>query len=312
MKFLITAIGSMSADAVITSLRNNFPNCQIIGTDIHPRKWLYLSEKVDVFFKITKSYKPDFITSIKSIISEYNVDYILPLTDPEVDVLSKNRLQVENDLTRLTLPNDDVVKLCRNKNSFSTKLKHNNKINLINSYTHEELSSPNFSFPVVAKPIKGRSSEGLRYIRSEIELSGLDENYIIQPFIQGEIITVDFVRDTYGNIASIPRKELIRSSNGAGLSVEIFQDSRIEVLISEIAKALNIIGCVNIEFIKSKNRYYLMDINPRFSAGVGFSSLAGYDFISNHIKVYQGKKIDPMICIKNHIAIKHYKDYMLT
>ena len=32
-----------------------------------------------------------------------------------------------------------------------------------------------------------------------------------------------------------------------------------------------------------------MDVNPRFSAGVAFSNFAGYNFVTNAIKLLQGE-----------------------
>ena len=257
MRFLVTAIGSIAADAVITSLRKHFPGSKIIGTDIHPKEWLYLSGKVDAFFTIPRATNPKFITSLNKILDQQNIDLILPLTDPEVDALSKNRSQLKNDSTILTLPDDDVVKKCRDKKDFVRSLKEIKEINLIESISKEKLQNKDFSFPIVAKPKKGRSSKGLRYIWSEVELSVLDDDYIIQPFVKGDVITVDVVRDGPGNFACLSRRELIRSSNGAGLSVEVFQDNKIEKLISRIVEKLNITGCMNIEFIESHGLYYL-------------------------------------------------------
>ena len=76
-------------------------------------------------------------------------------------------------------------------------------------------------------------------------------------------------------------------------------------------QTLDIIGCINIEFIKSENDYFLMDINPRFSAGIAFSLLAGYDFIQNHIKCFQGISIDTDLEYKETILTKKYIELKL-
>lgn len=310
MRFLITAIGSMAAGAVIESLRQNYPNCQIIGTDIHPKEWLYLSDKVDFFYKVPKAINTDFIFSILKICSDHEIDLLLPLTDPEVDILSCKKNELEQFSSSVTLPGDEVVSICRNKLKLAEVFSDNNLINPIETYSISDVTDINLSYPLVAKPRKGRSSEGLKYIKSKQELQTLDENYIIQDFIEGEIITVDFVRHRDGQIASLPRKELIRSANGAGLTVEIFQDKRIEKVVSEVAQKLQIFGCMNVEFIYNDGEYYLMDINPRFSAGIGFSRLVGYDFIKNHIRVFVDKELGPMPKISNTIAVKHYKEFV--
>lgn len=312
MRFLITAIGSISADAVITSLRTSFPGCEIIGTDIHPKEWLYISQKVDRFYTIPRATDSDFIPSLNSILREHSIDFILPLTDPEVDILSANRRMLDPKNALLALPKDEVIKKCRNKDSFSKMFRQIRGINTIESFTKDKLQKREYSFPLVAKLKKGRSSERLRYINSEMEFSAIDDNFIIQPFIQGDIITVDFVKDDFGNIVCLPRKELIRSANGAGLTAEIYQDKVIEKLITKITDVLDIRGCMNIEFILKDGSYYLMDINPRFSAGIGFSVLGGYDFIRNHIHVYQGKEIEPFEGPEKMIVSKYYIDKVIA
>jgi len=37
------------------------------------------------------------------------------------------------------------------------------------------------------------------------------------------------------------------------------------------------------EFIELNNEFYLIDVNPRFSARVAFSVIDGYDMVNNHL-----------------------------
>ncbi|TAN14240.1 MAG: ATP-grasp domain-containing protein [Chitinophagaceae bacterium] len=311
MRFLITAIGSMSADAVICSLRENFPGCEITGTNLYPAEWLYEAGIVDATYKVPMATEVNYVESIADIIRARNIDMVIPLTDPEVDVLSENRETLEAFSAVLALCKNEVISVCRDKELLYNRFTRHPGVQTIRSYSVSEVIEKDLNFPMVAKPKKGRSSEGLKYIASRKELFLLDEKYMVQEFIRGTIITVDFVRDPWNNTVCIPRKELIRSSNGAGLSVEIFRDKAIGELINEIAEDLGITGCMNIEFIHSGDSYYLMDINPRFSAGIGFSKLAGYDFVKNHVNVFRKNKIEPVTEILTGIAAKHCKEYML-
>ena len=87
------------------------------------------------------------------------------------------------------------------------------------------------------------------------------------------------------------RKELIRTANGAGTVVELFYDECLAEILNYLGKFFNIIGCVNFEFLRTENETFLMDINPRFSAGVAFSVKAGYDMIINHLRCFTNEKI---------------------
>ena len=302
----------MSADAVIASIRENYHSVNIIGTDIHPEKWLSTVKYVDFFYTVPEANSSEYLKSISEICMEYRVDYIIPLTDPEVDVLSENRNLHGVKHSLVTLPDNEIVKLCRNKDQFANRLKQTMSEVIIPTYSKAEILDKAIEYPIVAKPKNGRSSEGFQIIYSRIEAEATgDGNTIFQPFIEGRVITVDFVRDLEGNIVSLPRIELIRTSNGAGLTVEVIQDKTIEGLVSDIADELNLTGCMNIEFIQRDEYYYLMDINPRFSAGVGFSKLAGYDFIKNHLKVFRDEQIEPIGNIKPLRASKIYSDVIL-
>lgn len=149
--------------------------------------------------------------------------------------------------------------------------------------------------------------EELNHIIKYIDIT----KYIIQPYISGDIITVDVVRNMSTNKScAIARKELLRTKNGAGTSVYVFNDKKIEKVACEIAELLNINGCVNFEFIKNNDRIYFIECNPRFSGGVEFSCLAGYDMIINHIKCFQCIDIDSKKYINNQFIARKYEEYI--
>ena len=139
------------------------------------------------------------------------------------------------------------------------------------------------------------------------------QNYIIQTLKKGKIITVDYIRDNNSGIdVAVPRRELLRTKNGAGLTVQIITDSKIINIASTIGKKLNIHGCINFELIESLDDYFLIDINPRFSAGIAFSVLAGYDFVTNHLRCFDEEKIETLNEICAMILSKKYQEVVLS
>ena len=60
------------------------------------------------------------------------------------------------------------------------------------------------------------------------------------------------------------------------------------------------------EFIKNENGYYLIDINPRFSAGIAFSCKTGYDFINAHLDCFMNKDIPAPVTFAEKIEIKYF------
>lgn len=135
------------------------------------------------------------------------------------------------------------------------------------------------------------------------------DKYIFQPLLRGVVVTVDIVCDSFGNSFFIPREELLRTKNGAGLTVRLFNNNQLTKTIHTILSHLKILGCVNMEFFYDGESYYLMDINPRFSAGIAFSQMAGYDFVRNHIKAFSGDRIDPGVDYESRVMCKRYVEF---
>lgn len=100
---------------------------------------------------------------------------------------------------------------------------------------------------LVAKPKVGRSSEDFLIIddREKIDLLIDDKDkYIFQPLLKGLVVTVDIIRDSFGNFFFIPREELLRTKNGAGMydfvhnHLKAFSGERIDPGIDYASKVM--------------------------------------------------------------------------
>lgn len=172
-------------------------------------------------------------------------------------------------------------------------------------------------YPVVIKPFNGRSSQGLYYIDNvgmmESFISQNDvHGYIVQPKIIGSILTVDVVRnEVTKKTVCVARKELLRTLNGAGTSVYVFEDNKLKEQCEKIADELNVNGCVNFEFIETEQgEKYFLECNPRFSGGVEFSCLSGYDCVTNHIRCFIKGEIEDAVQLKNQYIARKYEEYI--
>ena len=133
--------------------------------------------------------------------------------------------------------------------------------------------------------------------------------YIIQPYIEGTIITVDVVREADDGVVCIGRRELLRRA-GIGMTVEIIENPDLNKICVKIANLLGITGAANFEFIETPRQTYLLEINPRFSGGVEFSHMAGYDVVTNHLRCFTGENIDKQISPKRMIITRKYEEYI--
>ncbi len=313
MNILFTAVGSMSAKCALQSIRKCEGVDVVIGCDIYPANWHYESLLCDLYYQVPFATDEDlYVRALKKICKDNNVDYVFPLTDLEIDVLRRYRCDF---VSTLCIPSEYVLNIARDKFNIYSFFLNDKDVNVLKTYKKKELLDKDFVFPLIAKPYNGRSSEGLKLISSKKDLDCVinEANYIYQPFFEGDIYTVDYVRSNeFDEDFSIPRKELLRTKNGAGVTVFIEPNRDLQRTVSVVGKKLKINGCVNFEFISNSGKYYLIDINPRFSAGIGFSEKIGYDFVQSALNCFLHKHIFKAICYDKHILTKSYSEHFIS
>jgi len=299
----------MSAECVLNKLKEQ--GHFLVGCDIYPKEWHYESGLCDVFYQAPLSIHEDkYREFLLDVAIRHSIHYIIPLTDLEIDVISRKREMFEEKGVILCMQTNNVLKTVRNKYELYKVFCHDKRVPSIKTFLLNEIPD-GIVFPCIAKPYNGRSSEGLMHINNKDQLAAISDKdkYILQEEIPGNVYTVDYCRSgLYGTDVAIPRKELLRTKNGAGLTIQTISDEKLIQLCSYIGRKLDINGCVNMEFILNKENYYLIDINPRFSAGVAFSILMNYDMINNHLRCFQNKDIDKQINIVEKIIVKKYQE----
>lgn len=309
---LVTAIGSFSADCVINELKRN--NCRVIGCDIYPSEWHAVSKDCDKVYRAPFAKEEDkYISFLLDISTENQVNFIFPLTDLEIDVLDKHRNVFTNKGIIICMPSSLTLSIARDKYRLFKTFEKDENVPSIKTFKTGSDLIPDL-LPCVAKPYNGRSSEGLKIINDSAtlkEIKSLD-NYIIQEFISGTIFTVDYTRSSEtGHDFCIPREELLRTKNGAGTTVKITVDPQLSNLVSYIGSKIQVNGTINMEFIKHLDKYYLIDINPRFSAGVAFSLVAGYNMVMSHLNCFNNSDIYSPIKYAELLITKRYKEEIL-
>lgn len=313
MRALVTAIGSMSAECTVTSL--NRMGIEVVATDIYDQCYHPITTQCAAFVKVPRVF-PDqkaYCEALLMAAQRYACSAIIPLTDPEVDVLSQERDFFVSHGVAIWLANAEAIIKARTKDCWERELAASRDFSLIPTYNNYEELSACYAGEFVAKKVNGRSSEGILFSDTNtfVLTKSYETGYVYQPFIEGDIITVDFVRHPQSlNVVAVPRKECMRTKNGAGTVVEILDPRLVGAAVEELATTLNLTGVMNCEFIRRDEQLYLMDINPRFSAGVSFSRMAGYDFIKADVDCYTADDVvhSPSIEVGS-VLVKRFCDF---
>ncbi len=323
---LVTAIGSFSAVTVIESLKED--GCRVIGCDIYPAEWVANSQIVDVFYRAPYATdRPAYEEFVKMVCKEEDVAYIMPLTDVEIDLFRGWMTAAEDTGAVVCMSERKMLDIIRDKKVLEEYLAPMQICDTIPGKLLSEVISMEAAeqtYPLVIKPIDGRSSQGLHIVKTEQEMRAVAEqcredadHYLVQPKISGPVITVDVVRNPETEeCICIPRRELLRTPNGAGTSVYVFKNEHLEKQCKAIAKALNICGCVNFEFVEEiepagqngPGKWRFLECNPRFSGGLAFSAVAGYDMVRNHLNCFKGIGLEPEGEIRDQYVARRYTE----
>ena len=313
MTILVTAIGSFSADCVISSL--NQAGHKVIGCDIYPSEWHAVAKDCKAVYQVPLATTgEDYINALLKICRKHQIDFVFPLTDIEIDVLAPHRNRFAQACSGgLCIQSDETLRIARTKLTTCQFFWDDPLVN-IPKFSESAHTPEDFPLPAIGKPVNGRSSEGLCIIQQQDELMRVKAlpGYILQEKLTGSLFTVDYVRNAaQGTDVAIPRKELLRTKNGAGTTVKISCDSTLINMVSYIGRKLDVNGCINMEFILHEGNYYLIDINPRFSAGVAFSRMMGYDMVQAHLSCFTGETIPHAPALSQLIITKRYKEEIL-
>lgn len=311
MTILLTAIGSFSTDCVARNLKAR--GHRVIGCDIYPAEWHAVSKDLDKVYRAPfATHQEAYIAFLLEVCEKEHVTHLNPLTDLEIDVINRHRPMFEKLGVVLCMQSPQCLAVARDKSALTELFVGDERVHVPYSVASEELTT-DFPTPAIAKPIDGRSSEGLMRNVGPEELKRLigRPHYIIQQQLEGSVFTVDFVRDRFGNSFCVPREELLRTKNGAGTTVRITPSATLRNATAYIGEQLGVIGCVNMEFINHNDNYYLIDLNPRFSAGVAFSCFIGYDMVTSHFNAMNGEAILPAVDFSQQLVCKRYYEEAL-
>ncbi len=190
-------------------------------------------------------------------------------------------------------------------NIFLDKLKTHNEFNKSKIKT---IPLANNKFPMFIKPKKGSASKNshkifdkdyYKYIFNQIN----ETKFIKQKFIKGIEYSVDaYVSKSGRFIGAVPRIRL-KISDGEVTISKVVKDLEITELTKKILKKFNLIGPINLQFIRKNKQLYILEINPRFGGGVIASIEAGFDIPKIMIMDY----LD--IAYKN---LSNYKELIMT
>ena len=313
---LVTAIGTMAGAMIVSELCRS-GDFYVIGGDIYQKHMVATSKDVDAFYVFPPAIYDleKYIAFVLDFCKTNKVEYYFAVIDEEISNLSDHREAFKEIGVKLCIPNRELVNICHFKNRFSEWITAEMPEIAIRTYhSVDEIGAE--AFPLFVKPVEGRASIGcykmdtMEQLTELVDIHEIGKSVVLQQYAEGNIITVDMIRNAETKqMMLVPRQELLRNGNGCGIAVQTLHDEQLEQICSRLAEKLELNGVVNAEFFCTKDGYRIIEVNPRFSAGSGYSSLAGANMAINAIEIADGKPCTfETLNLGKHYA-KRYETY---
>jgi len=293
---LISSAGSTPAISVIKALRKQKElDVNIIAVDMG--KYSAGFQLADEHCIVPASNDPSFIPKIKEICEEKKISVVIPIIDEELVVFAAEKKAFNDELGVKILVNDlEVIKRAINKEETAKFCKANRIIHpeTANLASFDPVKFSNFMFPLLVKPRFGRGSVNIYTVKNLVELRNLPiavtNDSIIQEFVEGTEYTVDILASLEGKILqAIPRERIVVKA-GQIFKGRVVKDQKLMNLAKEVAKKFGINGPCNIQFIGRDSEFHLIEVNPKFAAGLPLTVEAGVNI--------------PLLLIQMHLGLK--------
>lgn len=216
------------------------------------------------------------VDALNKIIDQYNIDFVYPVHDDALLLLTENKDKLHSKLVTSDLK---TVQICRSKNR---TYEYFNEYDFI-PHVYNDIDSIN-NYPVFIKPSISQGSKGALKINDQDELlnklSNKNIEYIICEYLPGDEFTVDCFTDKYGKLrcCNMRTRERIK----AGISVKstlLKLDDKVKEIANIINSKLSFNGAWFFQLKKDiNNNYKLLEISPRVPGTMAVSRVLGINY----------------------------------
>lgn len=277
MNLLLTSIGKRIQ--LIRHLQTAF---RVVGADASDEN--AARHFTDAFYRIPKCREDGYVDALLDICRKEQINALVPLYEPEFDILNGARGRFEELGVHLLLSDERVIRISNSKELTAAFFE---KYNIPAPYTYRDEEMTNVSFPVIVKPKDGMGSANVFRAETPEELEFFRQ-YVPHPIVQscaaGTEYTVDVLCDEVGTpVYIVPR---VRVEVRAGEVVKSRTEHQL-LIVQEtlrLLEALNregrVIGPMTIQCFlnESATAVSFIEINARFGGGVPLSFAAGPDY----------------------------------
>ncbi len=234
-----------------------------------------------------------YIPQLLAVCEREQIDALIPTIDTDLVLLAQNKARFAAIGTRVVISDETTVRICADKRltaAFfeSCGLKTPPSVDDVTQYTA--------GFPAFIKPRDGSSSINAYRVNTAEELvflAGRVNEYIIQPFVDGDEYTVDLFCDFEGNLIYVTPRARLAVRSGEVLRTRVEHDATVEREMQQLVQRCKPCGAITVQFIRNRQtgENHYIEINPRYGGGSPLSIKAGADSAEAMLRLLSGETV---------------------
>jgi len=249
---------------------------------------------------LPKVSQTGYIDNLLALCLENGIDMVVPLIDPELEVLSPWYDEFRSKGVMVVVSPHRTIEIAFDKYLTYLHAKQAG-IEVPQTVTSIEeaiklLSEGELTWPLMVKPRKGSASLFANSCSNQSELMLAFQSCpapVIQQFVSGEEYGYDLFCDSDFKPVNVFCKRKIAMRAGETDKAVSVNDKKLIDLGMKIAQAFPMFGPADADIKMDKNGPMLLEVNPRFGGGYPCSHLCGADFPAKLIAICKGQKLSP-------------------
>ncbi len=257
------------------------------------------------FVRVPFGNDPAYVPEIKKLVSNWQIDFIVPGADEELVPLAE--AYEEAELPPLVMPSLVFTQSVLHKKNLMKILADKNISKLLPFENIEEIK-----YPAVAKPIYGRGSREFHIIKNPTELDGYLKLYgkhfgeiVVEPYIAGDEYTVSVIVNNKNKIIGIVPKKVILKRGITRVAVSE-KNEVIDTVCRKVIAELDPRGPLNVQLKFFENQVYIFEINPRLSTTAVLTDQCFGNEVELFIKYFGDEKIDHPPIMKENVFLYRF------